>query len=824
MSWRITRKVAAGAAICFAISLAACSSEEQQFANYLERAKEFQQQGRGKEALVQLRSALQIDPRSAEANYRIAELLAKDNQPADAVFFFRETTRIDPTRTDAALAEAKLILFDDTARAEELVAKVLEREPGNAKAHIRRSEVALARGKPADALEAARTAVEFAPKDGMSHMQLGIVHMARLRELAIQGKEIPDAVHQDAEKELKQAAELSPHGIDARLALGRLYASWKDHGDQALAAFRDAIEVAESAAERGRAAAAAINFARATRNEDFERSSLQAMIESTPLHLAAWDALARLEEKRTKGAGEGVYARLLELRPQDAQAHLHYAVLLFESERYDDAFKQLEEQASSGSEPPLALDQIVSLRLRRAEKKAARVAVDRLVKEFPTHPRTELAKGRMALAEKRFDEAADGLRRYLEMEETAEGQKLLAIAELRRRNFPAATAAVDRAIALLANPEPGLLRLKATVHANGGDYQLALKTLNRLARETGELRAPEKLLYAQALYSTGRRPAGKALLEEQLAAEKPAVGVLIEFARREATREPERARGYLDQVLARNPNHVVALRLLAQLDLAAGRPDEALARIDEAAKAGPLSPPLILLRAQVLAANKNWTRAEEEARHAFAAAPELPGALELLTRIYLAQNRLDEAIASLQETERVGALPVSGLQLLARLHNEAGHRAEAKELYEKVLATRSDLPAAKNDLAWLLADEGNDLERALVLAREAQKAEPERAEIADTLGYVYFKKGFFEPALQQFQYAVEASGRAGHDVQVERPEYHYHMGLALKALGRNDEAAVAFARALQLDAKFNNADEARRELEAAKTPAASEPG
>jgi tetratricopeptide (TPR) repeat protein len=280
----------------------------------------------------------------------------------------------------------------------------------------------------------------------------------------------------------------------------------------------------------------------------------------------------------------------------------------------------------------------------------------------------------------------------------------------------------------------------------------------------------------------------------------------------------------LDQVLARNPHHAVALRLLAHLDLAAGRPREALARIDEAARAGPLSAPLILLRAQILAATNDWTRAEEDARRAFAASPELPGALDLLTRIYLAQHRLDEAIASFQATEKAGALPASGLQLLARLHEAAGHRAEAKELYEKVLAARSDLPTAKNDLAWLLADEGNDLERALVLASEALQAEPERAEIADTLGYVYLKKGLFEPALQQFRSAVETSGRAADDVQVERPEYHHHMGLALKALGHHDEAAAAFARALQLDAEFENADEARRELEAARAVTASEPG
>ncbi len=821
---RIARSFAAGVAICIAISLSACSSKEQKFAKHFERATEFQQKGQLKEALLELRSALQLDPKSADVNFRIAELLASDNHPADAAFFYRETTRLDPSRNDAALAEAKLILFDDKARAEALINKVLELEPGNATGYIRRSELGLARGKSSDALQAALTAVELAPKDGMSHMQLGIVHMARLRELTVKGETVDDSVYQDAEKSLKQAAELFPHGVVARSELGRLYSVWKDHNEQAMAAYRSAIEVAETSEQRGKAAAAAISFARASGNEEFQRSALQTMVEAVPANLNAWDELAALEEKREKGAGDAVFKRLLDVRPQDIQAHLHYARSLFASDRRDEAFQHLDSQTTNSADAPIALEEIVSLRVRVNEIEPARVALDRLVKEFPTHPRTELAKGRMALAENRIDESADSLRRYVGMEETVEGQRLLALAELRRSNLPAATAAIDRAIQLSGGQEIELLRLKATVHASAGDYTLVMQTLNRLAREAGDLRPPEKLLYAKALYSTGRRPAAKAILEEQLAGENPPVNVLIEFAQREGPREPERARGYLDQVLAAQPNHAGALRLLAQLDLGAGRSHEALARIDKAAETGPLTPPLILLRAQILAADKDWTRAEEEARRAFAAAPSLPGALELLASIYVAQNRLDEAIASFQEAEKVGALPISGQQLLARLHNAAGHRAEAKALYEKVLAARSDLAGAKNDLAWILADEGNDLERALQLAQEAQQAEPENAEIADTLGYVYLKKGLSDPALQQFKYAVELAGRATNDVQVERPEYHYHLGLALKALGRNDEATVALERALQLDAKFLNADDARRELEAAKTPAASGPG
>src|SRR4030095_11909020 len=88
--------------------------------------------------------------------------------------------------------------------------------------------------------------------------------------------------------------------------------------------------------------------------------------------------------------------------------------------------------------------------------------------------------------------------------------------------------------------------------------------------------------------------------------------------------EPQRAHDYLTQALEREPGNPQALRLMAQFDLGAGKPNDALARIDQAGAAGPISPALLLLRAQILASMKDWGKAEEEARRAFAAAPSLP--------------------------------------------------------------------------------------------------------------------------------------------------------------------------------------------------------
>ncbi len=52
-----------------------------------------------------------------------------------------------------------------------------------------------------------------------------------------------------------------------------------------------------------------------------------------------------------------------------------------------------------------------------------------------------------------------------------------------------------------------------------------------------------------------------------------------------------------------------------------------------------------------------------------------------------------------------------------------------------------NLAIAKNNLAYLMADEGKNLDRALDLAQEAKSQLPENGNVADTLGYVLLEEG-----------------------------------------------------------------------------------
>jgi tetratricopeptide (TPR) repeat protein len=239
--------------------------------------------------------------------------------------------------------------------------------------------------------------------------------------------------------------------------------------------------------------------------------------------------------------------------------------------------------------------------------------------------------------------------------------------------------------------------------------------------------------------------------------------------------------------------------------------------VNSAVQGGRAKPETLLMRARLSKRAGMYERAEADALRAFEANPSLPGAVDLLYAIYEAQDRLDEARASFEEAEAAGVLHSGARLLLCRIYLRQGEVDRARTILEKIVAEEPDASTAKTDLARLLADgdDEKELERALELAEEVQKSRRSDPAAADTIGYVYLRKGLHEAALQQFQFAIELNG--GRPTEIA-PKLHYHMGLTLDALSRDDEAAAAFEKALALDADFPDADDARKRLGRAGRP------
>jgi tetratricopeptide (TPR) repeat protein len=810
------------AIVALGLSLGGCRSDHEKMLEHLGNAKTYQEQGRPREALLELRNALKLEPRNADTNYAIANALVAQQDYANAIFYLRETQRLDPTRTDATLDEAKLVMGGDPTRALELVSAVLEREPGNPMAHLRRMEVALHQGNTQEALAAAMTAVELAPNDPLYPMQIGIVRQAQIREARLAKKTPPDELFEQALAAFRKSDELYGGNHVVRANIGRTYLFWGEHPDEARAAFRSAIEIANqkgSAGERREAAAVGLDYARIAKDSEFGIYALEQLVAADDSNLDAWADLATAREQKD-GSGDTVWKDLLGKRPSDLDAHWRRAAWLFQNGRGEEAEQGLAALAAKGEERARALELLAGVQLQLAKRDEALATIAALEKEFPKDPSTQLARARLATVESRYVDAAPLLRDLVQKRESAEAYRMLALAEFQLGNLPSAVAAADRSLALSGGRAPETAMLKARIHHASRDWTLAAQTWFQLLQAGVELPPRDLVLLASALYEGGRPIVARQVLEGALALPEPPILGSIEFAAREGAKSPDAARKHLETALSRAPRHGGLIAAITRLDVSNGRAREARERLDAIIDGGEPPAAALLARARLLAADRRYEEAEKDINRLFEVAPNLPGALELLLQIYAAQDKLDLAVASLEEADRTGALSPGARLLLARIYLSRGETSKTRDTLERALAERPDLAGAKNDLAYLLAQEGSNLERALTLAQEAQRALSTDPNAADTLAYVYLRKGLLEPALQQSRYAIQLAEESGQPVQAA---YQHHLGLVLRALGRNAEAASAFERALDLDPNFSEAAEARRELEAARTAAKSAP-
>ncbi|MGD0581078.1 MAG: tetratricopeptide repeat protein, partial [Bryobacteraceae bacterium] len=95
---------------------------------------------------------------------------------------------------------------------------------------------------------------------------------------------------------------------------------------------------------------------------------------------------------------------------------------------------------------------------------------------------------------------------------------------------------------------------------------------------------------------------------------------------------------------------------------------------------------------------------------------------------------------------------------------------EAYPYYKSVLEVDSSDAVALNNLAFLMAEEGRDLDSALTYIQKAKQQYPNNDDIADTMGWIYLKKTLNDDALTIFRDLVKRNPN--------RALFRYHLGAA----------------------------------------------
>ena len=116
-----------------------------------------------------------------------------------------------------------------------------------------------------------------------------------------------------------------------------------------------------------------------------------------------------------------------------------------------------------------------------------------------------------------------------------------------------------------------------------------------------------------------------------------------------------------------------------------------------------------------------------------------------------------------------------------------------EKILEEMLVERPEDPSVNNDLGYLYADQGKNLDRAEGMIRIALKSEPDNVAYLDSMGWVLLKLGRVEEAQTFLEKAAAAPG--GADATICE-----HLGDCYAKMNKPDKAKDAWKKALK-DAK-----------------------
>ena len=172
-------------------------------------------------------------------------------------------------------------------------------------------------------------------------------------------------------------------------------------------------------------------------------------------------------------------------------------------------------------------------------------------------------------------------------------------------------------------------------------------------------------------------------------------------------------------------------------------------------------------------------------------------AYALLGQIFLQQKRLDDARREFEAQLRQNPRSVGAGTMVAQILYMQRKSKEAQKAYSDVLTIDPKAAVAANNLAWIYAEEGSNLDEALRLAQLAVQTTPDEAAAHDTLGWVYYKRDLAPLAVRAFQQAVEIDGK--------NAEYHYRLALAHAKSGDAESAKNSLRDALRLNPNLSEA-------------------
>jgi len=772
----------------------ACQDDATRAAEHFERAETYLANEDFDKAIIEYRNVLQISPKDAKAHYGLAKAYIGAKKLSDGYWWLSETVRLDPGNVDARMEYGEISrLGEKYDEALQQADAVIELQPNNADAYVLGARALNGLKRRDEARKYFEKAVEAAPNDS--------IHLARLASfLTGEGK------RDEAEPLFKKAVEVDPNFVSLA-AWGRFLAADPKRQDEAEAAYLAAIEKAKPE-ELENAYSFLGNFYYSRKNFDKAEAILAEGIKKAPESVDLVYLLARFYRMQgQKDKADAMMEAATKVKADDVAPYLRLSLYRYQNGDFDGAL--------AAAEQAIAVDPTdKTARLRKAELLVekgyredvqepiaeGRSIVDAVLSEDPGSVEAAYIKARLSLSEGDTAAAVAGLRQVVEKRpDWAQAHFVLGMALGREQDLQGARAELARAVELDGSLTAAR-KLLARVHSQLGEYEFALEEGEKaLAQDPDD--SELRTFVAENLMSLKRLSQAEDLLLEVPAEKRDAQTWFALGKVTRAEKKPE-SREYLEKADAMRPGDPKILMSLLALDRDDGRLTDSEKRIAAAIEADPENGRLFHLRGTLEMLRGDPKAAEKDLLRSIELEPDNFGTYQALGAVITDPGRRKELIAVYEKGVAENPHSKENLYLLlGTLYEAEGNFEKAIENYESALKVNPNVVAAKNNLAFLIAETGGNLDRALELAQSAKAGAPDDPNVADTLGWVLYKKGIASAAITYLEEAEAATPESS----PSRPVVQYHLALAHEANGDTEQARAEVGKALETFASYEKA-------------------
>ncbi|MBW2094930.1 MAG: tetratricopeptide repeat protein [Deltaproteobacteria bacterium] len=741
-----------------------CASPEEKKARHEKRAQEYLKEGKLKEAVIELRNVVQLDPKDDAAFYQLGETYLKLKKGREAFQAF---------------------------------SRAVSANPANLKAQLKLGQIFLLAKKTDEARKKAKLLLEK-DKDDPDALSL-------LAGVQVQEKDIATAI-----KTLQKITKAAPNNFKTYLSLGRLFLLKKD-----LVRSKKAYLKAISLKPESRVAYVELANAYSAEGKwEKAEGELQKLLSISRTRYRDLPLLARFYEHTRKWKkAEKTYREAVDLAPpEEVSPLMNLGAFYARQKDYERALAAFEKAASSKKDNLAIQLAIAQLHYDFRKMDEAQKVVDAILEKDKGQVTANFLKGRLSLAKKDFSGALDRFNLVArEWPRNAGVHYFKALALLGQGKGQLAEKALVKAVEL----NPRLLDarlLLAERYLRQRDKNLAREQIDAVVK-LAPRHVKALMLKGSLEVLEGKRKAAESTFR-QVTRVKPdyapayvRLGLLYQLAKR-----GNEARQMLKKALEINPRQIDALAFLVGIHLRKRQFDEALnlCKIQQG-KIGnfPRGRATIeSLVGKIYLAKGEKQAAELHFKKAVETDPNLLGPYVSLARIYLSGDRWQEAVQEYENILKKNPKFLPAYMALGAMYDQKGMGEKAETFYRKALDMKKDFAPAANNLAWDLATRGGNIDEALGYAQIAKEQMPKNPAIMDTLGWIYYLKGSYLSAISEFQDSILLDS--------ENPVIRYHLGMAFYKNKQFKRAKEALEKALSISGSFKGAEEARNTLETIK--------